>query len=216
MHAPQFRLRASPRFRLRVSIAVFWGRGDGPAAACVVVCRCACLIAVLTHRSHLLGAYAGFRASSTLRLSLIHPFAPTPSQVASTCVERPVLVLLTCLHLRHFKHCIVRFAPIIATLLQANLHAFLSPRFRSRTLPQFRLRTCRTSEQDRIQQRRASYLRRCLHLAAACGTEEARACVVVQLCRIDVVRTFAAALRQLDAGYGIPAEGAAPLVQIRS
>ena len=172
MHAPQLRLRASPRFRLRVSIAVFWGRGDAPAAACVVVCRCACVIAVLTHRSHLLGAYAGFRASSTLRLPLTHPFVPTPSQVASTCVERPVLVLLTCLQLRHFEHCIVRFVPIIATLLPANLHAFPSPRFRSLTLPQFRLRTCRTSEQDRIQQCRASYLRRRLRLAAACGTEE--------------------------------------------
>ena len=202
MHAPQLRLRASPRFPLRVSIAVFWGRGDGPEAACVVVCRCACLTRS-EHRSHLLGAYAGFRASSTLRLSLIHSFAPTPSQVASTCMGRSVIVLLTCLDLRHFQHCIVRSAPIITTLLNANLYAFSSTRFRSLTLPQFRLRTCRISEQNR-----ASNLRRCLHLASACGTEEVRACMVVQLCPVDVIRA--------DAGYGMSAEEAASLVRIRS
>ena len=84
-------MRASPRFRLRASIVAFWRREGAPAAACVVVCLCACLIAVLRHRSQLLGACAGFRASSTLRLSLIRPFAPTPSQVASARVERPVL-----------------------------------------------------------------------------------------------------------------------------
>ena len=133
-----------------------------------------------------------------------------------TCLERPVLVLLTCLHLRRLKHGIVRFAPIIATLLQANLQAFPSPRFRSLTLPQFRVQTCRSSEQDRIQQCRASCLRRCLHLAAACGLEEVRASIMVQLCVVDVVRAFAAALRQLDAGYGILAEGAAHLIQICS
>ena len=33
---------------------------------------------------------------------------------------------------------------------------------------------------------------------------------------VDDIRAFAAALRQPDAGYVIPAEGAAPLVQIRS
>ena len=70
-------------------------------------------------------------------------------------------------------------------------------------LPRFRPRTCRISGQDRIQQCRASCLRRRLHLAAACGTEEVRACVVVQLCLVDFIRAFAAALRQLDAGYGI-------------
>ena len=162
MHAPQFRLRASPRFRLRASIVAFWRREGAPAAACVVVCLCACLTAVLRHRSHLLGACAGFRASSTLRLSLIRPFAPTPSQVASARVERPVLVLLSRHQLRHFQHCIRNSAPIIATLLQVNLHAFPFPRIWLLALPKFRLRTCRISGQDRMQPRRVSYSRRCL------------------------------------------------------
>ena len=164
MHGPQFRLRASPRFRLRASSVAIWRREGAPAAACVVVCLCACLTAIFRHRSHLLGACAGSRASRTLRLSLIRPFAPTPSQVASALVERPVLVLLFRHKLRHVEQCIVNFAPIIAKLLQVNLHAFPSLRFRLLALPRFRPRTCRISGQDRIQQCRTYYLRRCLQL----------------------------------------------------
>ena len=134
-------MRASPRFRLRASTVAFWRREGAPAAACVVVCLCACVTAVLRHRSQLLGACAGFRASSTLRLSLVRPFAPTQSKVASARVEHPVLVLLFRHQLRHFQQCIVKFAPIIAKLFRVNLHAFPSPRFRLLALPRFRPRT---------------------------------------------------------------------------
>ena len=40
-----------------------------------------------------------------------------------------------------------------------------------------------------------------------------RACIVATSCVLIVVATVVAALRQRDAGYGIPAQGAATLVR---